>query len=144
MEPNIIFIGEKKMKNKMILSLLISVTAIIIFQNSVQSEKSEGDSVIGKKICREAPGPEDTTSFEIVLLKDGTIRGSGSYSGASAYFVLSSGTWKSTGSSIEIVLNYSGKRYGSDESKGGARTVKIKILRADLENSKTSCFEYNG
>jgi hypothetical protein len=132
------------MKNKKIRSLLIIISAIIMLHVCAFAEKSDDDLIIGKKICREAPGPEDTTSFEIVLMKDGLIKGNGSYSGASANFILSSGTWKSAGSSIEIVLNFSGKRYGSDNSKTGTRTIKIKILKSDIENSKSKCFEFIG
>jgi hypothetical protein len=121
-----------------------AITFFFMLNLSVFADKTEGDVFIGQKICREAPGPEDTTGFEIVLQKDGLINGSGSYSGASAYFVLSSGSWKSAGSFIEIILNYSGKNYASDNLLSKTHTVKIKILKSDLLSNKSDCFEYQG
>ena len=78
---------------------------LVLFSKiSVFTEESDFKSFTGKKICREAQGPDDTTSFKITLLKDGKVKGSGNFSGATANYKLSSGTWVVIDDRVEINL----------------------------------------
>lgn len=100
------------------------------------------DDFTGRKICREAQGPEDTTAFKITLLKDRSVKGSGSFSGATANYSLQSGTWKISGDYLEIQLIFSGKKYGDGNTGTGKKTVMLKIRKSELTGSRSECFEY--
>jgi hypothetical protein len=122
---------------------LIAMLALL-FAAQAFSEAAESSQFVGKKICREAQGPDDTTSFNITLMKDGTLQGSGSFSGATANFSYSSGTWKAVEDAIEMILVFSGKQYGPSGIQDGTKTIKIKVQKFDLMNDSSECYAFEG
>ena len=130
------------MKYKTAGFLVITVMLFVFNCVTAFTQESELKDFIGKKICREAQGPDDTASFKIVLLKDGKVKGSGSFSGATANYKLTSGTWVVTDDKVEINLIFSGKKYGEGKDGKGTQAIKIRIPKSDLLTFKSGCFEF--
>jgi len=124
------------------LILPLGVLLLIHSPSFALGEKPNSEDLIGKIICRDAMDPSDTTSFRFSLLKKGTISGNGNFSGASANFDLASGTWKLTGSYIEVTLVFNGKTYGPEGIKSSTRRLGLKIPSADLLADNAECFVY--
>ena len=122
--------------------LTLSILLFLIISVRVFSVDTEIVQIEGEKICREAQGPDDTSSFQFVLLKDNTITGSGSFTGATGLLELSSGTWEKKGSIIEIILIYKGKQYGEKGSGKGMQKITVRIPVSDLINDKSDCFNF--
>ncbi len=129
------------MINKAISLIILTAMVFVFSNNNGFTADSDLKDFIGKKICREAQGPDDTTSFKITLLKNGIIKGNGSYTGASANFTLSSGTWTLQNDTIEIILIFSGTKYGAKKGEGSQK-FSVKILKSDFINNKSECFEF--
>lgn len=132
------------MKNNNASYLIVFIICCIFSSDWVFTSENDLRNFIGKKICREAQGPDDTASFTIQLLKDGKIKGKGNFSGATANYSLSSGTWEQQNDKIEITLIYSGKKYGGNGKGKGERTIKIRIFKSDLLNNSAGCFNFTG
>jgi hypothetical protein len=127
-----------------IAGLALIAMLLVFAAHPVFSEPAESGQLIGKKICREAPGPDDTISFTIVLSENGTVQGEGSFSGATANFALSSGSWKETDDAVQITLIFSGKSYGPSGIGEGSKTIRISIQKSDLSNDREECYAFEG
>jgi hypothetical protein len=128
-----------RLRSLLLLAGLSALAALPAFP-----ETAESAQLVGKKICREAQGPDDTTSFDITLLENGKVQGEGSFSGATANFTLASGTWKEAGDAIEIVLIFSGKTYGPGGVRDGRKSIRFKVLKSDVLNAGSECFAFEG
>ena len=96
--------------------------------------------IAGRKICREAPGPEDTLQFELVLHTDGTIKGSGSLSGALGIVYFQNGSWRLKDGRVFAKINLAGKMTSGQKMEKSRRTIQFDFPATELVAAK-KCYE---
>jgi len=101
-------------------------------------------SIVGRKICRIPPGPQDTKYYRIRLDEGGRISGEGSITGATGMLEFMDGQWKEQADSIQIRLRFEGMR--SEAADGGYRQVKSSemielVVPADRLKQADECYE---
>jgi|GEM_PF-3508994 len=117
-------------------------TGIIIVLAFFVSGVSAGapGKIAGRKICREAPGPEDTLQFELVLRADGSLRGTGSLSGALGIVYFRQGSWQMKDGRIFAEINLAGKMSTGHKMEKARRTIKFDFPSAELK-AASKCYE---
>ncbi len=100
----------------------------------------DAGKLAGRKICREAPGPEDTLQFELVLRKDGFLKGTGSLSGAQGIVYFRKGSWLVKNGRVFAEIELTGKMSSGQKMEKARRAIKFDFPVSEFSAAK-GCYE---
>ena len=116
--------------------MLLFVSLLFVSAHFAQ----DATAVVGHKICREAPGPEDTLQFKLVLQQGGKVNGSGSFSGALGILYFSKGNWQIKNDRVLVEITLAGKMSTGQRMEKKQQVRKFDFPVRDLLTSK-GCYE---